>query len=65
MIRGVNLGGWLVLERYIKPSLFTVPVCFDKDRHDPDVCANDINDPYPEVSSAKGLIVRGLIVRGG
>ncbi|GMH67493.1 hypothetical protein TrRE_jg1534 [Triparma retinervis] len=48
MIRGVNLGGWLVLERYIKPSLFTVPVCFDKDRHDPDVCANDINDPYPE-----------------
>ena len=26
-IRGVNLGGWLVLERYITPSLFALTTC--------------------------------------
>eukprot|EP00520_Triparma_pacifica_P004170 CAMPEP_0118641502 /NCGR_PEP_ID=MMETSP0785-20121206/5318_1 /TAXON_ID=91992 /ORGANISM="Bolidomonas pacifica, Strain CCMP 1866" /LENGTH=279 /DNA_ID=CAMNT_0006532955 /DNA_START=67 /DNA_END=903 /DNA_ORIENTATION=- len=49
IIRGVNLGGWLVLERYIKPSLFTVPVCFEE--YDATKCNPKLNpteDPYPE-----------------
>ena len=29
-IRGVNLGGWLVLEKWIKPSLFSEWDAFDK-----------------------------------
>ena len=29
-IRGVNLGGWLVLEQWIKPSLFSEWNAFDK-----------------------------------
>lgn len=58
-IRGVNLGGWLVLERYIKPSLFTVPECFDKGLHDPDVCTNEVDDAYPQVSAVKEMHVLG------
>lgn len=27
MIRGVNIGGWLVLERYITPSVFAINKC--------------------------------------
>lgn len=27
VIRGVSLGGWLVLERYIRPSLFALTTC--------------------------------------
>lgn len=26
-IRGVNIGGWLVLERYITPSVFAITKC--------------------------------------
>ena len=49
IIRGVNLGGWLVLERYIAPSLFAITTC----DVDPSLSTNSTNtkcepvQPYP------------------
>ena len=40
VVRGVNLGGWLVLERYIKPSLMV-------DGFGPEVFPNASSDGFP------------------
>ncbi len=49
-IRGVNIGGWLVLERYITPYLFVVTEC--DLRNDFHYFENQIDAPPPPPTSS-------------